>query len=64
MIADKRTLSVEECCLNGIDAGFREKYATAETCFKLADKHKASISSWNTRCDRNFVICCMRVQDR
>lgn len=60
----KRKLSVEECCYNGIDAGFKMLNQNSEMCFTYADKFRVAFSTWNLQCDRHFVTCCMRVLSR
>lgn len=58
-----RYLSLEECCMNGIDAGTKVSHQGFEGCFKMADIFRTYFSQWNRKCDRHFVICCMRVID-
>jgi hypothetical protein len=58
-----RYLSLEECCMNGIDAGTRVAAEGFAGCFKMADKFDSFFTKWTKKCDRHFVICCMRVVD-
>lgn len=60
---DTESLSDEECCLNGITMGTKVVCDGYKGCFKTADKYKTIFTKWNSNCDRNYVICCMRVID-
>ncbi|XP_045195188.2 uncharacterized protein LOC123550847 isoform X2 [Mercenaria mercenaria] len=61
--AENRSLSIEECCMNGIDAGTRVAAEGFDGCFRMADKFDSYFTNWHRKCDRHFVVCCMRVID-
>lgn len=58
-----RILSPEECCHNGITAGTRVEDEGLIGCFRIAEEFASIFTHWNRRCDRSFVVCCMRVVD-
>ena len=58
-----RVLTKEECCHNGIAAGTRVEEEGLIGCFRMAEKFASVFTNWTIRCDRRFVVCCMRVVD-
>ena len=56
-------LTKEDCCDYGITAGTRVEDEGLMGCFGMAEKCATLFTKWTLRCDRRFVVCCMRVVD-